>query len=457
VNDLSAPEGSLAPTEPLGISHVKRAPMVVLAVVLVALLTGFVVRYEPWTKPNHYAAKQTKAIAQGAAPPPVEPLILKPVTLDFARRTNAATPFTVAPVPAAPPYIFAGSPVDLERAVDCLAATIYYEAGNETVEGKMAVVQVVLNRARHPAYPRAICDVVFQGHERRTGCQFSYTCDGSMFRRKPDPVAWEQFRTLARSMVSGTVYAPVGMATHYHTDWVLPYWSAKLDKVRAEGTHLFFRWTGFWGTPQAFRGRNIGVEPSFTKMAMLSPAHSPTGNALDQIDLSQELARELGIDMNGAMLGSNMVSGMLGGLVLPTEPGPSAIAVATATPLRDDEKGQFILRISPSTDASGLPALAETTCGALPYCKVLVWTEGSDAPSSLPASDAQLNGLAFSFLRDRPRNFEKPLWNCGVFPRTERRQCMRGRGVAIKVKAKPKIEQASPATPLTPPPTFGSD
>ena len=55
------------------------------------------------------------------------------------------------------------------RAVTCLAQAISYEAGNEVVEGQEAVAQVILNRLRHPAFPKTICGVVYQGSERKTG------------------------------------------------------------------------------------------------------------------------------------------------------------------------------------------------------------------------------------------------------------------------------------------------
>ena len=50
-----------------------------------------------------------------------------------------------------------------------------------------AVAQVVLNRVRHPAFPKSVCGVVYQGAERRTGCQFSFTCDSSLAQ---GPVDW---------------------------------------------------------------------------------------------------------------------------------------------------------------------------------------------------------------------------------------------------------------------------
>ena len=185
--------------------------------------------------------------------PTIAPVVLEKVTPAKARAENAKVPVLPSAGPAAPAYLASGDAPSRERARDCLAAAIFYEAGQESDAGKQAVAQVVLNRLRHPAFPKSVCGVVFQGQERQTGCQFSFTCAGAM-ARKPEPAQWEQNRAIASAMLNGLVYAPVGLATHYHTDWVLPRWSARMDKVRIERTHLFFRFAGFWGKAQAFTG-----------------------------------------------------------------------------------------------------------------------------------------------------------------------------------------------------------
>ena len=100
---------------------------------------------------------------------------------------------------------------------DCLSLAIYYEARSETEQGQHAVAQVVLNRVRDPNYPDDVCAVVFQGFERRTGCQFSFTCDGSV-RRRPVRIGWAAARRRARSALAGYVDDAVGRATHYHAD-----------------------------------------------------------------------------------------------------------------------------------------------------------------------------------------------------------------------------------------------
>src|SRR3546814_17214212 len=88
---------------------------------------------------------------------------------------------------------------------------------------------IVLNRVRHPAFPKTVCGVVFQGSERSTGCQFTFTCDGALTRRFSD-AAWDRARDIAKAALTGHVAKAVGYATHYHTDWVVPYWSRSEER-----------------------------------------------------------------------------------------------------------------------------------------------------------------------------------------------------------------------------------
>src|SRR5690606_19407181 len=132
--------------------------------------------------------------------PVVEPLVLDASKPDEARKLNAEIAFSTAPNPAARPFTFAGDATALGRATDCLAAAMIYEAGDDAV-GEQAVGQVVLNRLRHPAFPKTVCGVVFQGQERSTGCQFTFTCDGAM-ARIPSDAAWQRARLLAGRMLA---------------------------------------------------------------------------------------------------------------------------------------------------------------------------------------------------------------------------------------------------------------
>lgn len=162
--------------------------------------------------------------------------------------------------PAARALRIDGSGLDRTRALQCLAAAVYYEAGSEPDAGQRAVAQVVLNRVAHPAYPKTVCGVVYQGSERSTGCQFTFTCDGSLAHR-PSPLFWDRALEVARAALSGYVYAPVGLATHYHTVQVHPYWAASLDYLGTIGAHRFYSFRGAAGRPAAFRFAYLGGEP----------------------------------------------------------------------------------------------------------------------------------------------------------------------------------------------------
>lgn len=152
------------------------------------------------------------------------------------------------------------SATDRARALQCLTAAIYYEAGNEPDTGQRAVAQVILNRVRHPAFPATVCGVIYQGSERMTGCQFSYACDGSM-ARVPARASWLRAMRVAGAMLAGGVEPSVGTATHYHTYAVTPSWNRQLVMTAAIGAHFFHRWQGYWGTPGAFAQRYLGGEP----------------------------------------------------------------------------------------------------------------------------------------------------------------------------------------------------
>lgn len=133
-----------------------------------------------------------------------------------------------------------GNALQSSRELECLAQAIYYEARGETPSGQAAVAQVVLNRVRHPAFPKSICGVVFQGAYNRTGCQFSFACDGSM-RRARDGGAWSRARKVATRALAGTMTSEVGSATHFHTVNVSPGWGPRLLRVTQVGMHIFYR------------------------------------------------------------------------------------------------------------------------------------------------------------------------------------------------------------------------
>ena len=367
-----------------------------------------------------HGSKRVKLPAGRVVPqaevPEVEPVKFVDLSPEDARAFNATVPFSTDPNPAARPFRFAGGPEDLARATDCMAAGILYEAGDDTL-GERAVAQVVLNRLRHPAFPKTVCGVVFEGQDRSTGCQFSFSCDGALTRWHPTDDAWRRAREVAAASLSGAVFKQVGYATHYHTDWVVPYWQSSLDKITAVNTHLFLRWSGWWGTPPAFGRHPETIEPVIAQLAELSDAHK-TGAALAEAD--------------AALAEASIAMGF--GPVTETTPAP-------AVPVDGDT---ILVALPRGQTADGLTALAAQACEDKPFCRYMAWTDGSKAATSLPLAPAQTAALGFSYLRDRSSNYEKSLWNCRQFKRADPTQCMK---VQATLTAVPVPAAAVPAAP----------
>jgi len=214
---------------------------------------------------------------------------------DAALRINASLPFSRSTVEAPLPFVVAGSDVEAKRAVLCLTQAVYYEAGFEPLQGRRAVAQVVLNRLRHPAFPKSVCGVVYQGSA--TGvCQFTFICDGSL-NRAPAALAWREAEQVARAALAGYVEPSVGESTFYHADYVAPRWAPLLTKVTQIGQHIFYRWPGSWGERSVFTGRYAG-EPrdpaslrpvprltlaSITKGATSADSGPPVARAPDDV------------------------------------------------------------------------------------------------------------------------------------------------------------------------------
>jgi hypothetical protein len=163
--------------------------------------------------------------------------------------------------PPAKPYVFRGvTALDRERAHYCLTAAIYYEAASETDDGMRGVAQTVINRVRHPSFPNTVCGVVFQGSQRVGVCQFTFSCDGAM-ARAPSKPNWLRASRIAAAALNGYVFPGVGLATHYHTQAIWPRWGKSLVMTNIVGAHIFHRWRGRWGMPDAFRAPYLGREP----------------------------------------------------------------------------------------------------------------------------------------------------------------------------------------------------
>jgi spore germination cell wall hydrolase CwlJ-like protein len=248
------------------------------------------------------AAALGTAIAPGmnngaqAAPPAPPPLLIRDIAPAQAVEVNAEIPVTAGPNPAASPFKFKGNAATRGEALTCLASAVYYEAGSQDDDGERAVAQVVLNRVRHPAFPSSVCGVVYEGSTRATGCQFTFTCDGSLYRQ-PDAVGWRRAYKIAEAALGGYVYAPVGWATHYHANYVVPYWASTLAKSAIVGAHIFYRWSGGWGQPAIFDKAYAAREPNAVGLrnAALAAEAATAGQsqsvaeAIDKLPGAQEI------------------------------------------------------------------------------------------------------------------------------------------------------------------------
>ena len=197
----------------------------------------------------------------------IDPTLPDPRSIDFAD-ASALPPVDPATLrdeafvgPPARPYAFRGATaLDRERAHYCLTAALYYEAASESDDGMRGVAQVVLNRVRHPSFPNSVCGVVFQGSQRAGVCQFTFACDGAM-ARAPERRNWLRASRIASAALGGQVFPGVGLATHYHTTAIWPRWGKSLVMTNIVGAHIFHRWRGRWGMPDAFRTPYSGREP----------------------------------------------------------------------------------------------------------------------------------------------------------------------------------------------------
>lgn len=343
-----------------------------------------------------------------ALPPPLpDPAALLPYLPETARIANAAMPIEPPTAPA-PPFRLGSADAGAQaRALDCLAAAAWYEAGDDP-PGERAVVQVVLNRARHPAFPAGVCGVVFQGSERATGCQFSFTCDGSMQARHPGAAAWARARAVAAAALGGAVDPRVGLATHYHADYVVPVWRSGLVKLAQVGPHLFYRWPGTWGSPAVLRGAAGGEEPRIALLAALSAAHG--GGAAASGDGTAGTVTPGGAAAPLAYLPLDDADGT-------AQAGPrSAAGIPAPAPgsAGEGSSARIVLVFDPAAFPGSYALRALSACAERERCAVVGELRGA-VPGQSPG---------FVYVRDRRTGAEGAWWDCAALPRANPSRCL---------------------------------
>ena len=335
------------------------------------------------------------------------PKIIPPLVLDPAKPLSMLTlpelaqtllgPIKPTDFKSAKPFFFSGASDDRGMATDCLAAAAWYEAGTDAVSQR-SVIQVVLNRVRHPSFPKSVCGVVFQGSERRTGCQFTFTCDGSLQRRTPSPESWRLARVRASAALDGSVDHSVLQATHYHANYVVPWWSSKLERLAVVGAHIFYRWPGsrgqFQNTPQ--------WQPEFKPGRPLDPdADAALISATGGIDPAK--------------------TGNAAGSPARIVPDPRIFDnLAPSAPLNP----AIMLAIDPA-EVNGRWALAAmNACAGKADCQVLAYGDPSLLAKNRTASTGKRDRPLFLFIRDQQSRMTITMWDCERAERSNAGQCM---------------------------------
>ncbi len=393
--------------------------MILLALIVASFATWLSLR--PGGPGGHTVGRPTPLSVPAARPPAIAPVELLNVTPERARAINAAVPFVKGPHVPSLEVRFTSNGPDFDRARDCLAAAAWYEAGDD-LAGARSVAQVVLNRLMHPAFPKTVCGVVFEGEARATGCQFTFTCDGALARRRPSKTAWLKAQAVAERALTGAVDSSVGLATHYHTDWVIPNWSSSLEKIAQVGSHLFFRFPGYWGRRAALRRPPPMPEPMIAKLSFLSSAHvgrdggdfvMPKPDDEDILALVDHLQkfgpkREMIAAPQPSKFGSPNLKG-------------NVLAVS------DVDRGLFGLTLDLNRAPGSYVLVARDLCAERHRCTVLGWKRGI-APTAIREFRAKHDVAIFSY-QLLGKGKEKSLWDCREMQRPPD-QCMPGTNVS---------------------------
>ena len=231
--------------------------------------------FEPWQAPELTTTQRAISVqspaaaaagSTGASASPTTPGVRRAIALSSTTPAPVeATPIEIAAAPVSlqslrldrnggfgethvpkaddnrPRYTDLIDPDNMNKEQRCLAEAVYFEARSESAEGQAAVAQVVLNRVKSGLYPTSICGVVYQNRHRHLACQFTFACEGKALRIG-ESESWEQAKRVASAVLEGKTYlADVGSATHYHANYVRPYWARRLKKMDVIGRHIFYK------------------------------------------------------------------------------------------------------------------------------------------------------------------------------------------------------------------------
>lgn len=160
---------------------------------------------------------------------------------DLSAAAENTTPFASADADSLP------QPATLEALVDrkvddetasrdeeCLASTVYYEAKSETLNGQLAVAEVVLNRTKSGRFPPSICSVVTQPS------QFGFVRGGRFSLPPQASAAWKKAVAIARIAIEGDWQSTASNSLYFHAIRSRPGWG-NVTRVAQIGGHIFYR------------------------------------------------------------------------------------------------------------------------------------------------------------------------------------------------------------------------
>ncbi len=128
------------------------------------------------------------------------------------------------------------------KQLECLARNIYYEAGGEPFEGKVAVAQVTINRANSGKFPSDICRVIYQKNViyDKVVCQFSWYCESPSGLKPKNSAVYKEAEIVARQvLLEGFRLPSLKEALYFHAKHINPKWDK--ERVATIGGHIFYK------------------------------------------------------------------------------------------------------------------------------------------------------------------------------------------------------------------------
>ena len=129
------------------------------------------------------------------------------------------------------------------RSLDCLARNVYYEARGESIAGQYAVAEVTMNRKAARAYPKTVCEVVYQQNWDPIRGRFVGAFSWTEFDVLAPPAgeAWRRAQKVAYDVYYERHAPTLDGALHFHATYIRPEWSKERERVARIGRHVFYR------------------------------------------------------------------------------------------------------------------------------------------------------------------------------------------------------------------------